>query len=151
MGKPADVLKLMVMLRQNRELEKIICSDMPNLHAICSVEGNPELGRLTGTTGETIQSYPCHDAATNYLSYAQGYSHLAGYEKKNRLSHNRAMGNARIYVISISNRDLYDTAAPYIQYHIQSGKVDKGANETAVTTAISFQNLYKESVKYFVI
>jgi len=46
------------------------------------------------------------------------------------------MGNARIYVISILI-GVYTTQPPlpYIQYHIQSGKVDKGANETAVTTA----------------
>jgi len=44
MGKPADVLEVdgHATSEQVRELEKIICSDMPNLHAICSVEGNPE-------------------------------------------------------------------------------------------------------------
>jgi len=61
----------MVMPRQEqvRRLEKIICSDMPNLLSICSVEGNPELGRLTGTTGgddsrplamtQLLITYPC--------------------------------------------------------------------------------------------
>jgi phosphoribulokinase len=60
MGKPADVLEVdgHATNEQVRELEKIICSDMPNLLSICSVEGNPELGKLIGTTGETIQSYP---------------------------------------------------------------------------------------------
>ncbi len=60
MGKPADVLEVdgHATSEQVRELEKIICSDMPNLQTICSVEGNPDLGRITGTTGETIQSYP---------------------------------------------------------------------------------------------
>lgn len=60
MGKPVDVLEVdgHATSERVRELEKIICSDMPHLSTICSVEGNPDLGRLTGTTGETLQSYP---------------------------------------------------------------------------------------------
>ena len=60
MGKPVDVLEVDGHATKERvtELEKIICSDMPNLQSICSLEGNPELGRVTGTTGETLQSYP---------------------------------------------------------------------------------------------
>jgi len=50
---------------------------MPNLLSIC-IGRHPELGKLTAT-GE-IQVTPCYDAATNYLSHAQGYSNLAvGY------------------------------------------------------------------------
>lgn len=31
---------------------------MPNLKNICDRESNPDLGKLTGTTGELIQSNP---------------------------------------------------------------------------------------------
>ena len=60
MGKPVDVLEVdgHATAERVRQLEQIICSDMPHLSNICSVEGNPELGRLTGTTGEMLQSYP---------------------------------------------------------------------------------------------
>ena len=60
MGKPVDVLEVdgHATSEQVNELEKIICSDIPDLANICSLEANPELGRVTGTTGETIQSYP---------------------------------------------------------------------------------------------
>ncbi len=60
MSKPVDVLEVdgHATREQVRELEKIICSDMPHLSSICSLEGNPELGELTGTTGEMLQSYP---------------------------------------------------------------------------------------------
>lgn len=60
MNKPVDVLEVdgLATREQVRELEKIICSDMPHLSSICSLEGNPDLGKLTGTTGETLQSYP---------------------------------------------------------------------------------------------
>jgi len=60
MGKPVDVLEVdgHATREQVRELEKIICSDMPHLSSICSLEGNPELGKLIGTTGEMLQSYP---------------------------------------------------------------------------------------------
>jgi phosphoribulokinase len=61
MGKPADVLEVdgHATSEQVSELERIICSDMPNnLQSFCSVQGNPELGKITGTTGETLQSYP---------------------------------------------------------------------------------------------
>lgn len=60
MNKPVDALEVdgHATKEQVRELEKIICSDLPYLSAICSLEGNVELGKLTGTTGETLQSYP---------------------------------------------------------------------------------------------
>ena len=61
MGKPVDVLEVdgHATSEQVGELEKIICgSDMPDLQHVCSREGNSMLGRLIGTTGETIQSYP---------------------------------------------------------------------------------------------
>ena len=60
MNKPVDVLEVdgQATREQVRELEKIICSDMPHLSSICGLEGDPDLGKLTGTTGETLQSYP---------------------------------------------------------------------------------------------
>lgn len=60
MSKPVDVLEVdgHATLEQVNKLEHIICSDMPHLRNICDRESNPELGRIAGTTGETIQSYP---------------------------------------------------------------------------------------------
>lgn len=60
MGKPVDILEIdgHANMEQVRELEKIMCSEIPYLGKFCSLEGNQELGKLTGTTGETLQSYP---------------------------------------------------------------------------------------------
>jgi len=60
MGKPVDVLEIdgHATAEQVRELEKIICGEMPNLWNVCSREGNSDLGKLIGTTGEVLQSYP---------------------------------------------------------------------------------------------
>lgn len=60
MGKPVDVLEVAghATLEQVNELEQIICANMPYLKNICDRELNPELGKVAGTTGETIQSYP---------------------------------------------------------------------------------------------
>lgn len=60
MGKPVDILEIdgHATLEQVRELEKIMCSEVPHLGKFCSLEGNQELGKVTGTTGETLQSYP---------------------------------------------------------------------------------------------
>jgi phosphoribulokinase len=60
MGKPVDILEIdgHATMEQVRELEKIMCSDVPYLGQFCSLEGNQELGKLVGTTGETLQSYP---------------------------------------------------------------------------------------------
>ncbi len=60
MSKPVDVLEVdrHANLGQVNKLEQIICSDMPNLKSVCDRESNPELGKVAGTTGETLQSYP---------------------------------------------------------------------------------------------
>jgi phosphoribulokinase len=60
MGKPVDVLEVdgHATLEQVNKLEQLICSDMPHLKNICDRESNPELGKIAGTTGETLQSYP---------------------------------------------------------------------------------------------
>jgi phosphoribulokinase len=60
MGKPVDVLEVdgHATADQVLVLEHFICGDIPHLMAMCDLEVNPELGRLTGTTGEALQSYP---------------------------------------------------------------------------------------------
>lgn len=60
MGKPVDVLEIdgHATSDQVRQLEHFICGDIPNLLNVCSMDSNPEIGKVTGTTGETIQSYP---------------------------------------------------------------------------------------------
>ncbi len=60
MGKPVDVLEIdsHATSEQVRELQKIICNEMPNLWSFCNLEANQELGNITGTTGEVLQSYP---------------------------------------------------------------------------------------------
>jgi phosphoribulokinase len=59
MGKPVDVLEIdgNATVDQVRELEKILCSEVPSLES-CRVDCNIEIGKVTATTGETIQSYP---------------------------------------------------------------------------------------------
>ena len=60
MGKPVDVLEIdsHATSEQVNKLEKILCNDIPDLVPFCSREGNPDLGKLIGTTGEVLQSYP---------------------------------------------------------------------------------------------
>jgi phosphoribulokinase len=60
MGKPVDVLEIDGHATANQvlELEHFICGDIPHLMAMCSSETNPELGKVVGTTGENLQSYP---------------------------------------------------------------------------------------------
>jgi len=43
---------------QVHELERMLCKEVPYLGQFCSLEGNPGLGKIVGTTGETLQSYP---------------------------------------------------------------------------------------------
>ncbi len=60
MGKPVDVLEVdcQATSEQVRELEHVLCSEIPYLGQFCSLEGNQGIGKLVGTTGETLQSYP---------------------------------------------------------------------------------------------
>ncbi len=60
MGKPVDVLAIdgHATAEQVRELEKIFCNEVPSLGQFCSLEGNMEIGKVIGTTGESLQSYP---------------------------------------------------------------------------------------------
>ncbi len=60
MNKPVDVLEVDSHATQDQvsELEKILCLEMPHLRSFCTLEGNQEIGKLIGTTGEVLQSYP---------------------------------------------------------------------------------------------
>ncbi|MEM8805007.1 MAG: phosphoribulokinase [Cyanobacteria bacterium P01_G01_bin.38] len=60
MGKPVDVLSIdgHATPGQVQQLERILCNEIPYLGQFCSLEGNQEVGKLVGTTGETLQSYP---------------------------------------------------------------------------------------------
>lgn len=60
MGKPVDVLEIdgNATKEQVIHLERMLCNDVPHLMPFCNREGNPDIGKLTGTTGETLESYP---------------------------------------------------------------------------------------------
>jgi len=60
MGKPVDVLEVdgHDTAEQVQELERQLCGEVPYLGQFCSLEGNTEIGKVVGTTGETLQSYP---------------------------------------------------------------------------------------------
>ncbi len=60
MGKPVDVLEIdgHATVEQVHELERLLCADVPYLGQFCSLEGNEDIGKLVGTTGEILQSYP---------------------------------------------------------------------------------------------
>lgn len=60
MGKPVDLLEIdgLATAEQVRELERVLCNEVPYLGKFCSLEGNENIGKVVGTTGETLQSYP---------------------------------------------------------------------------------------------
>jgi phosphoribulokinase len=60
MNKPVDVLQVdgHATAAQVQELERILCNEVPYLGQFCSLEGNDRIGKVTGTTGEQLQSYP---------------------------------------------------------------------------------------------
>lgn len=60
MGKPVDVLCVdgHATEEQVQQLERVLCKEVPYLGKFCSLEGNQDVGKLVGTTGETLQSYP---------------------------------------------------------------------------------------------
>jgi len=60
MGKPVDVLEVEghATASQVLELERMLCNEVPYLDKFCTLDGNPGIGKITGTTGETLQSYP---------------------------------------------------------------------------------------------
>ncbi len=60
MAKPVDVLQVDGHATQEQvtELERILCNEVPYLRQFCSLEGNQDIGKVVGTTGEILQSYP---------------------------------------------------------------------------------------------
>lgn len=60
MGKPVDVLEIdgHATQQQVMELERILCNEVPHLGQFCSLQGNEDIGKIVGTTGEILQSYP---------------------------------------------------------------------------------------------
>ncbi|BAU11990.1 phosphoribulokinase/uridine kinase [Leptolyngbya sp. NIES-3755] len=60
MGKPVDVLEIdgHATKEQVVHLERFICDELPALSNVCNPTGDTELGKVSGTTGEMIQSYP---------------------------------------------------------------------------------------------
>ncbi|NES95538.1 MAG: phosphoribulokinase [Desertifilum sp. SIO1I2] len=61
MGKPVDVLEVdgHATKEQVRELERLLCNEVPYLGQFCSLEAEHDvIGKVLGTTGETLQSYP---------------------------------------------------------------------------------------------
>lgn len=60
MGKPVDVLEIdgHAQEEQVQELERTLCNEIPYLGKFCSLEGNKNIGKVVGTTGEVLQSYP---------------------------------------------------------------------------------------------
>lgn len=60
MGKPVDVLQIdgHATSDQVKQMERMLCNEVPHLGQFCSLEGNQDIGKLIGTTGETLQSYP---------------------------------------------------------------------------------------------
>lgn len=60
MGKPVDVLEVdgHATAEQVKQLERMLCNEIPYLSKFCSIEGNQDIGKVVGTTGEVLQSYP---------------------------------------------------------------------------------------------
>ncbi|MEN9260366.1 MAG: phosphoribulokinase [Thermostichus sp. HHBFW_bins_43] len=60
MGKPVDVLGIdgHATASQVVELERLLCNEIPYLGKFCNLDTNPSIGKLIGTTGELLQSYP---------------------------------------------------------------------------------------------
>jgi len=60
MGKPVDVLEIdgHATSDQVKTLERVLCNEVPYLGKFCSLEGNQDVGKVIGTTGEVLQSYP---------------------------------------------------------------------------------------------
>lgn len=60
MGKPVDVLEIDAHATKDQvvHLERFICDELPALSNVCNPTSDTELGKVSGTTGEMIQSYP---------------------------------------------------------------------------------------------
>ncbi len=60
MGKPVDVLEIEGSATKEEviDMEKILCSEVPYLANFCNIDSEVQIGKVVGTTGENIQSYP---------------------------------------------------------------------------------------------
>ena len=60
MGKPVDALAIdgHATQQQVMELERVLCNEVPHLGQFCSLQGNEDIGKVVGTTGEILRSYP---------------------------------------------------------------------------------------------
>jgi phosphoribulokinase len=61
MGKPVDVLEIdgHATAAQVTEIERMFCHEVPYLGQFCSIaDSNSNIGKVVGTTGEVLQSYP---------------------------------------------------------------------------------------------
>lgn len=60
MDKPVDVLEIdgHATSEQVKQLERMLCHEVPLLGKFCSLEDNDNIGKVIVTTGETLQSYP---------------------------------------------------------------------------------------------
>ena len=60
MGKPVDVLEIdgHATKEQVIDMEKVLCSEVPYLSNFCRIDSEVQIGKVVGTTGENIQSYP---------------------------------------------------------------------------------------------
>jgi len=60
MGQPADLLEIdgHATSDQVQALERMLCNEVSHLGQFCSLNGNEDIGKVTGTTGETLQSFP---------------------------------------------------------------------------------------------
>ncbi len=60
MGQPADLLEIdgHATAAQVQALERMLCNEVSHLGQFCSLNGNEDIGKVVGTTGETLQSFP---------------------------------------------------------------------------------------------
>lgn len=60
MGKPVDLLEVdgHATREQVRQLERLFCNEVPHLGQFCNYDDGDSIGKVTGTTGEILQSYP---------------------------------------------------------------------------------------------
>jgi len=60
MGKPVDVLEIDGHANKEQviDMEKVLCSEIPYLADFCRIDSDVQIGKIVGTTGENLQSYP---------------------------------------------------------------------------------------------
>ncbi len=60
MRQPADLLEIdgHATANQVQALERMLCNEVSHLGQFCSLNGNEDIGKVVGTTGEALQSFP---------------------------------------------------------------------------------------------